>query len=120
MNPPPNLAARFSPVAERRGSAATTSKANAVREKESRIVERAQAHFEKQREGWITKRYHQLLKQDAPAPSLQPRGAVEDRSARLMRAAAHLVDRRQEARIHRIRSAAEHMIGGKRRSQLER
>lgn len=83
-------------------------------------MERAQAHFEKQREGWITKRYHQLLKQDAPAPGFRPPGMPEDRSARLIRAAAHLVDRRQEARIQRIRGAAEHMIGGKRRSQLER
>lgn len=77
------------------------------------VLDKAQAHFEKHREAWVTKRYAQLLKQDSPAPTLKPHGVVEDRSAHLMKAAAYIVDRRQEARLSVIRSAASRIRNGR-------
>lgn len=75
-------------------------------ERKVRLIEKAESHFEKHRESWIANRYHALLKKDAPAPALTPPGASEDRTSRLMRAASHLVDRKQAGRIKAIERAS--------------
>ena len=74
-------------------------------ERQSAVTDRANAHFEKHREGWITKKYGELLRNDGQHPSLTPPGHVEDRSARLMRAAEHLVNRKQVTRLQKISAA---------------
>lgn len=74
-------------------------------ERKVRLIEKAEAHFEKHRHRWVSDRYYTLLKKDAPAPSLKPPGIVEDRASHLMRAACHLVDRKQAGRIRSIERA---------------
>lgn len=84
----------------------TARKENAANSKYGRaavVAEKAVAHFEKHREQWVANRYRQLLMQDAPAPSLHPAGMKEDRTNRLLRAAAYMVDRNQSSRLTRIR-----------------
>ena len=113
-----SLSPRFESAAKESAGASAAS-IEVVREKQTRVTELAQSHFEKHREQWIAKRYNQLLKQDAPAPALRPPGMTEDRSARLMRAAAHLTDRKQAARLQKINAAADRMTG-RNSSRLER
>lgn len=86
--------------------------AESVRERQSAITERAAAHFENHKEKWTEKKYGELLKKDAPRPALQPFGHVQDRSARLMRAAEHLVARKQANRLNRINAAADRLARG--------
>jgi hypothetical protein len=73
-----------------------------ITEKGDRIAKRAETHFEKQRPKWVAARFDALMKKDAPAPALRPRGMPDDKRERLLRAASHLVDRKQHARMHRI------------------
>lgn len=91
-----------------------------VADKASRVTARALTHFEQNRRQWITARYGKLLQQDAPAPTLKPAGMGEDRSGRLMRAATHLVERKQAVRLDRIRSAAERLASGRTSNQIGR
>lgn len=77
-----------------------------VSERKVRLIEKAEAHFEKHRDRWVASRYQTLLRKDAPAPSLKPPGTIEDRTSRLMRTAAHLADRKQAGRIRMIEGAS--------------
>jgi hypothetical protein len=104
------LSPRFGSAAKESAGLSAAS-IQTVREKQARVAGQAQSHYEKHRESWIAKRYNQLLKQDAPALALRPAGMPEDRSARLMRAAVHLTDRKQAARLQKIGAAADRMAG---------
>lgn len=101
-------------------SSAPSPAPDQVREKQARITDKAQNHFEKNRPQWIANSYRQLLAKDAPVPALKPPGLTEDRTARLLRAATHLTDRKQEARLQRIDAAAERMVKGERVSSIGR
>ena len=104
-----------------RASAAHSRPANEnVADKESRVAARAVSHFENNRRQWIAASYGKLLQQDAPAPALKPAGMGEDRAGRLMRAATHLVERKQAMRLDRIRSAAERLASGRTSNQIGR
>ncbi|HMG46276.1 MAG TPA: hypothetical protein VK614_02300 [Allosphingosinicella sp.] len=91
-----------------------------VREKQARLSEQAVTHFEKNRRQWIASRYGKLLRQEAPGPELKPAGMGEDRAGRLMRAATHLVERKQTLRLDRIRSAGERLASGRTSNQIGR
>jgi hypothetical protein len=89
-------------------AAPVSSSAPAVesaQERKASISVRAEDHFEKHRTDWISRRYGELLRKDPPAPSLTPAGQVDDRQARLMRTATHLVERQQARRMLRIERA---------------
>lgn len=75
-------------------------------ERKVRLIEKAEAHFDKHRDRWVASRYRMLLRKEAPAPSLKPPGVAEDRTGRLMRAACHLADRKQSGRIRTIERAS--------------
>jgi hypothetical protein len=108
-----NLKPQFAARADRppREAARQRPSNENVADKAQRVTARAVTHFEQNRRQWITARYTKLLQQDAPAPALKPPGMSEDRSGRHMRAATHLVERKQVSRLDRIRSAAERMTG---------
>lgn len=91
-----------------------------VADKEARVTARAVSHFEANRRGWVAARYGKLLQQDAPGLALKPAGMGEDRAGRLMRAATHLVERKQAVRLDRIRSAAERLASGRTANQIGR
>jgi hypothetical protein len=90
------------------------------REKQARLSEQAVTHFEKNRRQWIAARYTQLLHKEAPGPQLKPPGVGEDHATRLYRAATHLVERKQESRLDRIRSAGERLASGRTSNQIGR
>lgn len=105
------LRGRFTANAERPSATLLRDPAETLEAKQARIEARAETHFEKQRERWVNTRYQALLKKDGPAPHLTPGGIVEDRSARLMRAANHLAAGKHHARLAMIRNAGERMRG---------
>jgi hypothetical protein len=92
--------------------AAFTRASESIEQKASRITGMAERHFEKHRVSWVAARYGDLLKKDSPAPSLKPHGNREDRTAHLVRAANHLANRKQQARLMTIKIAADRMIKG--------
>jgi len=99
------------PAMSARAERAEIAANESVRDKQERVTERAHAHFETQGRQWVASRYRQLLLTEGPAPALRPDGASEDRSARLMRAAEHLVHSKQHRRLELIRMAGERMMG---------
>lgn len=110
----PSFRRAAAPASEKAQPASAFSRvSDPVAVRQTNVIDKAQSHFEKHREAWVARRYTQLLMQDAPAPALKPHGSVEDRSAHLMRAASHIVDRRQEARLSVIRSAASRIRNGR-------
>lgn len=118
-----NLKPQFAARAEKPIRAAASqprTRGENVADKESRVTARAVSHFEQNRRQWIAARYGKLLRQDAPAPTLKPAGMGEDRAGRLMRAATHLVERKQAQRLDRIRSAAERLASGRTSNQIGR
>lgn len=84
-----------------------------IDQKEVRISEMAERHFEKHRNSWVAARYGDLLKKDSPAPALKPHGSREDRTAHLVRTANHLVNRKHQARLETIKTAAERVRTGR-------
>lgn len=82
-----------------------------VESKADRVRNHAEAHYERHAKQWVSSRYTQLLLREAPQPSLRPAGAVDDRKAHLMRAAIHLVERKQHLRLMRIERAAQRSLG---------
>jgi len=86
--------------------------ADPIGHKAARVTEIAEAHFEKHRASWVAARYGDLLRTDSPAPSLKPEGSRSDRTAHLLRTANHLVDRKQQARLNRIKSVESQMRKG--------
>lgn len=120
---PANLKPQFAVRAEkpvRVAASPSRQPGENIADKETRVTARAVDHFEQNRRQWITARYGKLLQQDAPAPTLKPPGLGEDRAGRLMRAATHLVERKQAQRLDRIRSAAERLASGRRSNQIGR
>lgn len=103
---------RFAAVAAKpEGRAVINERVSHIEAKRARVAERAEAHFEKHREKWTASKYRDLLARDAPAPALKPSWAIEDPSARLMRAAKHLAERRHAGTLKRIQVAADRMSG---------
>jgi len=104
-----------------RAEASRTRPANEnVADKATRVTARAISHFEQNRRQWIAARYGKLLRQDAPAPALKPAGMGEDRAGRLMRAATHMVERKQALRLARIKEAGERLASGRSSHQIGR
>jgi hypothetical protein len=91
-----------------------------VTQKESRVTARAVSHFENNRRQWVATQYRKLLLKEAPGPEPRPPGMGESHAARLMRAATHLVERRQTLRLDRISSAAERLASGRTSNQIGR
>ena len=106
MNGSSNLGGHFTPAAAQPAPsvASVESKAEHVRSK-------AQSHYERNARTWVATRYTQLLLREGNQPALRPDGAVDDRKAHLMRAAIHLVERKQHQRLARIERAAQRMSG---------
>lgn len=94
--------------------------AETVDQKEARVTEIADRHFEKHRHSWAATRYKELLAKDSPAPALKPSWSNEDPKVRLIRTADHLAKGKQNARLHLIKDAAQRMRGEKKREGLER
>jgi hypothetical protein len=108
-----SLRGSFQATRPAHASSVSTTQAEAIRQKENRITERALSHFERHQQAWTTRRYGELLARDAPVPVLRPEGGMEDRTARLMRAARYLTESKQASRLHRIKDAAARMQTGK-------
>ncbi len=102
----PHLNGHFKPAATKPFHAASTagSKADAIRAK-------AAAHYERHADKWVAKRYTQMLLREGHQPALRPDGASDDRKSHLMRAAKHMVERKQHLRLARIDRAAQRMAG---------
>lgn len=116
----PPLTPAFHPVArEPIAGSITSSRDASVIERAERISRRAETHFEKHREQWISTRYRQLLLKEGAQPSLRPMGASDDRKAHLYRAATFLTERKQASRIQRIERATNRMQGLDRKAGLE-
>jgi hypothetical protein len=85
-----------------------------VMAKRDHVTARAEAHFEKHRQGWTNRQYGALLASDGERMALRPRGMPDDRKAHLMRAADHMVRQKQAQRLSRIDRAADKMLSGNR------
>ncbi len=101
-------------------SGSSTDRAPEIIEKRDHVLNHAKEHFAERRSAWIVSQYAKLLRQDAPAPALRPIGMQDDRKTVLLRAAAHLVDKRQSRRIQKITACADRMISGKDRDDVGR
>lgn len=93
-------------ASSRMSEASPPRRSESLVERKVRLIEKAEAHFDKHRDRWVASRYGMLLRKEAPAPSLKPQGVAEDRTGRIMRAACHLADRKQAARIKTIERAS--------------
>lgn len=89
-------------------------------DRKGRVLQKAEEHFEKHKDRWTAKVYGELLKRESPAPALKPFGLAEDRTATLMRAATHLVERKQFLRIGAIKRANLRSLSSERGGDLQR
>jgi hypothetical protein len=89
-------------------------------DKGARVTARAVGHFQQNRRQWIATQYRNLLLKEAPGPEPRPPGMGESHASRLMRAATHLVERKQALRLDRISSAAERLASGRTSNQIGR
>jgi hypothetical protein len=85
--------------------------------KRERVTERAESHFEKNRQKWTNRQYGELLSRDGERMTLRPAGMQDDRKAHLMRAADYMVRQKQANRIAKIERAANNMLRGNRGKQ---
>lgn len=114
MKNAPNVKAAFDDRKDQRANVRVdVETAKAITEKEARVTERAQAHFEKHRSSWVNRTYGKMLKLEGNLPSLHPHGAISDSKTRLMNAANHHVERQQARRLKQISKSAENMRDGK-------
>lgn len=114
MKNAPNVKAAFDDKKDQRANVRVDGDtAKAISEKEARVTERAQEHFEKHRASWVTRTYGKMLKLEGNMPSLHPHGAFSDSKTRLMNSASHYVDRQQAKRLSRINRSAKNMLEGK-------
>lgn len=88
------------------------------RQRGDRLIERANAHFEKHSGAWISKRYGELLKSKAaPTPELTPNGMRESVFQKAHKAASREVYSRHFNRINSIQKAVERAVKGKGQGQ---
>lgn len=107
---------RFASASSVRSAPVTVSpeRAAEVTAKRDHVTARAEAHFEKHRQGWTNQQYGKLLAVDGERMALRPRGMPDDRKAHLMRAADHMVRQKQAQRLTRIDRVADKMLSGNR------
>jgi hypothetical protein len=89
----------------------SAERAAEINSKCERVSERAQSHFEKQRQQWVNRQYGELLARDGPRMVLRPAGMPDDRKAHLARAADSMILQRQARRLAKIERAANNMLG---------
>jgi hypothetical protein len=88
-----------------------TAHETSTRERGSRLIERANTHFEKHSGAWINKRYGELLKSKAaPAPELTPHGGRESAGHKAHKAALLDVHSRHQSRIIGIHMKVDRVI----------
>jgi hypothetical protein len=88
--------------------------------KVERVTRFAEGVYERSRSSWTQSYYGELLKREGHAPSLQPKGIANDRSAHLMRAASKLAQMRHAKNLARIDKAAGLQARGRSKDGLER
>ncbi len=108
----PKFESSSAPPRERSPSSGAAHRTvESVEQKSARVTERAEAHYERHRDKWVDTRFVKLLSEDPPAPSLKPDGAVENRAARLWKAAEYLAHLKHLRTIHKIENAASKLRG---------
>lgn len=97
----------------------TTAREARIRAWAERRIERLSARHEAAEPKLVAHRYKQLLLSDHAQPALRPGWASEDRQTWLMRAAKYQIAREHQARLHKVRDVAEHMVakGGNSRTK---
>lgn len=113
---------RFATASSVRSVPVTVSpeRAAEVMAKRDHVTARAEAHFEKHRQGWTNQQYGKLLAVDGERMALRPRGMPDDRKAHLMRAADHMVRQKQAQRLSRIDRATGNMLVSHRNNDFGR
>ena len=76
-----------------------TAHETSTRQRGNKLIERANAQFEKHAGSWINKRYGELLhSKAAPAPELTPHGGRESAPNKAHKAACNEVNNRHQGR----------------------